>query len=132
MMPDDLSNAELFLSLERSLHRPEVRSSSQRVADLLADDFLEFGSSGKVYNKQFTLAALAKETPPAGSLLPQVLDFKITPLSEAVVLVTYKSKRLPSATEGGRHTLRSSIWKLLDGRWQMVFHQGTIIPQVDT
>ena len=25
-----------------------------------------------------------------------------------------------------QHVLRSSIWKLIDGRWQMVFHQGTL------
>ncbi len=23
------------------------------------------------------------------------------------------------------HTLRSSVWKLIDGNWQMAFHQGT-------
>jgi hypothetical protein len=24
-------------------------------------------------------------------------------------------------------SLRSSIWKFMDDRWQMVFHQGTVL-----
>jgi len=54
-----------------------------------------------------------------------MVDFSVSPLSEGVTLVTYRSvKRDPV---GGREMqpLRSSIWKLIDDRWQMVFHQGT-------
>lgn len=49
-------------------------------------------------------------------------NFEINPLSENVVLATY---RVYDRTRE-HHTLRSSIWKLIDGKWQMFFHQGTI------
>ena len=41
-----------LVRLERSLTEPEVRKSPERVDDLLADDFLEFGAS------TLTLAAM--------------------------------------------------------------------------
>ncbi|MNN84440.1 hypothetical protein D3C81_2016020 [compost metagenome] len=47
--------------------------------------------------------------------------FELHPLSETAVLATY---RILNEETGGA-TLRSSIWKLKDGRWQMFFHQGT-------
>jgi hypothetical protein len=31
-----------------------------------------------------------------------------------------------SASEQPTYSLRSSVWKLIDGRWQMVFNQGTL------
>lgn len=49
-------------------------------------------------------------------------DFEIHSLSESVVLATYRVKDKTK----NHNTLRSSIWKLIDGRWQMFFHQGTI------
>jgi hypothetical protein len=44
---------------------------------------------------------------------------------EEVVLVTYRSVSRDPVSGKERHALRSSIWKLIDGRWQMTFHQGT-------
>ncbi|MGM0878048.1 MAG: DUF4440 domain-containing protein [Bacillota bacterium] len=49
-------------------------------------------------------------------------DFEIHPISDGAVLATYCVKD----ETRNQHTLRSSIWKLIDGRWQMFFHQGTI------
>jgi xylulose-5-phosphate/fructose-6-phosphate phosphoketolase len=44
-----------------------------------------------------------------------------------VALVTYRSVSL--YPDGSKfHSLRSSIWKIIDGRWRMAFHQGTLIP----
>jgi hypothetical protein len=48
-------------------------------------------------------------------------------LAPDVVLATY---RVVDETRK-QHTLRSSIWKLKDGRWQMVFHQGTPTKRID-
>ncbi|WP_370676935.1 DUF4440 domain-containing protein [Pleomorphomonas sp. PLEO] len=51
-------DVEFFRSLERTLHRPEVRRSPETVGALLADDFIEFGSSGTVYDKASIIEAL--------------------------------------------------------------------------
>jgi glyoxylase I family protein len=49
-------------------------------------------------------------------------DFRSKRLAPGVALVTYSIRREDSQPV---HTLRSSIWQLRDGRWQLVFHQGT-------
>ena len=127
-MATDNADRAFFLSLEISLHRPEVRSSPDLVGRLLADEFIEFGRSGRVYNKAVTIEALAAEDVSDPAPMPQVSDFSVTRLSTDVALVTYTGSREPTERQKGRQTLRSSIYRYQDGRWQMIFHQGTPIP----
>lgn len=113
---------QLFFQLEASLHKREVRSSRKNLSDLLADDFIEFGSSGHIFNKTEIIEALAKES---GEPNITIRDFAARELAPGVVLVTYISES-PTADDLGRtRSLRSSIWKLIGENWQMVFHQGT-------
>lgn len=127
-MAANAPDAEVFRHLEQKLHRSEVRRSPDAVRMLLADDFIEFGSSGRVYDKASIIKALAEESTAEAALVPDVHDFVAREISSDLVLVTYRSSRhLPEGT-AARTTLRSSIWKLIDGRWQMLFHQGTIVP----
>jgi aminoglycoside 6'-N-acetyltransferase len=104
---------KLIEALEQSLLDPCVRQSTGQLNKLIADDFLEFGSSGKVYNKQDCIK------PDETSRKFAVSEFKIKELSKDVTLATYKT------TEDGIAALRSSIWKRYDGEWKMIFHQGT-------
>lgn len=119
---------EFFRILEQKLHRPEVRRSPDAVRALLADEFIEFGSSGRVYNKASIVEALAEESMAEAALVPDVYDFAVHSIASDAVLVTYRSSRYRPDGTGARTTLRSSIWKLIEGRWQMTFHQGTIVP----
>lgn len=105
-----------FRELETSLHRRSVRNSPQAVSALLDSDFIEFGKSGRVYDRQTTIQLLHADD---SELLPEVRDFQVRPLSPDVVLVTYRSGR------GDVFALRSSIWRLRGGTWRMTFHQGT-------
>ena len=109
--------------LEKLLLQQEVRASRERLAALLADDFVEFGSSGKVFDKRKVIAALTKE-PSAKMYLSK---FALTMLADNIALVTYRA--IHRAARGRRpvQSLRSSIWRLREGDWQMVFHQGTRI-----
>lgn len=118
---------EVFRALELRLHRPEVRRSPEAVCALLADTFVEFGSSGTVYDKASIIEALAGEPAAEAALTPDVHHFAVQTIAPDVVLVTYRSSRRADGT-AKRTTLRSSIWKLIDGRWQMLFHQGTVVP----
>src|SRR5215469_14798487 len=111
-----------FFELETALHKREVRSSPKAVSELLADEFVEFGSSGRVYDKPAIIEALKNET---GDPQIAVEEFSVRDLAPDVVLVTYKSK--PAGSQAAT-ALRSSIWKRIGGRWQMVFHQGTRVP----
>jgi hypothetical protein len=111
-----------FFALETALHKREVRNSPKEVYELLADEFVEFGSSGRVYDKPAMIKALNNETSD-----PQITveEFTVRDLAPDVVLVTYKSKPAGSQVITA---LRSSIWKRIDSRWQVVFHQGTRVP----
>lgn len=103
--------------LEKKLLSPEIRRTPLEIDKLLADDFFEFGSSGNVWYKKDAVCDVGL------SIRDMTLsNFEINPLSENVVLATY---RVYDRTRE-HHTLRSSIWKLIDGKWQMFFHQGTI------
>jgi hypothetical protein len=116
--------ARLLCELEKSLLRPEVRACPDEVARLLADDFFEFGASGSVWCRQQVIDSLPREQMQLAYELGSS-DFSVHWLAESVALVTYRSiRRVPSEAKEF-HFLRSSIWKLSDGRWQMAFHQGT-------
>ncbi|MCA1010541.1 DUF4440 domain-containing protein [Halobacillus halophilus] len=102
--------------LEEAHLNLKVRESPEELDKILADDFWEIGSSGIIYDK--------KECLELGVVLSQMnlYNYKIERLAEGVVLATYF---IEDQTRN-RHTLRSSIWKFIDNRWQLYFHQGTI------
>jgi len=113
-LPD--SDTAHFFELETSLHKKQVRNSAESTSALLADGFVEFGSSGRVWNKSSIIESMRREME---DQQVTVEDFAARELAPDVVLVTYISKKDVGST------LRSSIWKRYEGKWQMIFHQGT-------
>jgi hypothetical protein len=103
--------------LELCLLQPSVRKS-QQVRELLAEGFVEFGSSGRTFTKEQIIADLRAEA----TTNCTAAEFKVQLLAPHVALVTYHAHR---HTEPPVHTLRCSVWVHRQGRWQMVFHQGT-------
>lgn len=89
------------ISLEKSLLEVETRSNVIKLQNLLHDDFTEFGSSGKVYNKQDILESLPQEE----FRLLEIESINTKKLSDSCILLTYK---LFSGNEP--HSTRSSIW----------------------
>ncbi|GGE08911.1 hypothetical protein GCM10011571_07770 [Marinithermofilum abyssi] len=114
-MKNTNSLKEHLYQLERQLLQPEIRTSPEEFSKLLADEFFEFGSSGKVWFK--------KDMVSSGLTVREMTlhHFEVNVLAPDVVLATYR------VVDEARkmNTLRSSIWKQKDGKWQMVFHQGT-------
>lgn len=104
--------------LELSLLQAGVRKS-EVVAELLAEGFVEFGSSGRVLTRPQIVTALQAESP----VQVTASQFKVQWLAPHVALVTYRAHR---HSQPPVHTLRSSIWEQRLGRWQMIFHQGTL------
>lgn len=104
---------------EEALIDPEVRRDRERGKALLSADFVEFGSSGRVWSRDAILDLMQQE-----DYAPVELeDFRCVVLSETVALVTYSASG--NGPEGRTNTLRSSIWTMEDGIWKMRFHQGT-------
>ncbi|MCW8405308.1 nuclear transport factor 2 family protein [Legionella pneumophila] len=106
---------KLIYELEISLLNPQTRRSITQLKLLIADEFIEYGASGLIYNKNDLLDSLPEEEPK--SYL--VNNFSVLELSSEVMLATYK------VTVTSKSSLRSSLWQYKHNRWQMVFHQGT-------
>ena len=119
MAVDDLLNH--LRELEVALHHPSVRSDMNRLDELLHPSFVEFGWSGRAYNKADIMKALSEEQPP-----PVVWsqDFSLAEIADGVALLTYKSARVENG-EKCRHALRASLWQRTERGWQVRFHQAT-------
>ena len=97
---------------EEELYVLESRLASRdRIEELLSEDFVEIGSSGRAYDKAQLLASL--EGAPPREI--RIEDFGMRMLAPDIALVT--------CCAGG--SLRSSLWVCGDGGWRIVFHQGT-------
>lgn len=111
----DESMKDYFKDLEERL--AEGRKPHEKLAALLADEFIEFGSSGRIYNKESTIDALKA----SGNIKVKLMDFDMKLLSPEAVLVTYK------ALKDTGNSLRSSVWVFREDGWKILFHQGTNI-----
>ncbi|MCW6512077.1 nuclear transport factor 2 family protein [Lichenifustis flavocetrariae] len=101
-----------------------TRASAQEVATLLHDDFVEFGSSGRVFDKPATVSSLAAEESSVGTIVREAGDFTFRRLGPDAVLVTYRvSRHRPDAAD--KKSLRSSLWIRAEAGWRLLFHQGT-------
>ena len=110
-----------LIELEQKLLNLKLSKLPAEIEKLLAPEFVEFGATGIIYDRQSIIQALSKEEEAHMS----ATDFRSTILSDDVVLLTYRSTWMGS--QGTIKSLRSSIWKQENGHWQMTFHQGTRI-----
>jgi len=118
-------DAATLKRLELRLQLPSVRTSRAQLEQLLAGEFIEFASSGDVRNKRQTIAALLADPSSALPRYATVQNLKVAWLSEDVAMLTYRSSRAAQSGSRALRANRCSIWKRIDGRWQMLFHQGT-------
>jgi ribonuclease HI len=105
----------LVEKLERELLGPLVRGDIGRTAVLLHPDFLEIGSSGRVWTRDAMMMALEED--PGERTDIEILG--ADRIGTGAVLLTYRSYARSGTT------LRSSLWVLDGGRWRLRFHQGT-------
>jgi hypothetical protein len=118
--------ADELLALELRLLEPGVRASRDEIASMLADHFVEFGSSGRIYDKQGVILALEQDP----SMSAHITDFKTIDLAPDTVLGTYRLVREASGQKPQVQSLRASVWQRINGRWQLVFHQATPLTDV--
>jgi hypothetical protein len=110
---------DLLERLEEELWREATRFDRKRMTEIIAPDFLEFGRSGRPYQREDALAMPRK---PIDAVLP-LPDFRARLLHRDVAQVTYNS----AVTHDGvvQHARRSSIWSRTPSGWVLRFHQGT-------
>lgn len=123
-MPDTTALTATLRQLEESILDPAVRADPARLRALLTPDFMEFGAAGRVFDRDGIVAVLAAERPRAAR---QARGFKVRLIAPGAALTTWRVQR-----DDGVETLRSSVWQQqADGRWLMVFHQGTLAARDD-
>ncbi len=106
-----------LLRMERALASRDPAGVAGGLAHLIADDFVEFGASGRVWDARSTRELLEGEPVSAVS----IEDFDVAEIGDGVVLATYVVPGSPSVN-------RSSLWVRRGGRWVVRFHQGTPRP----
>ena len=109
---------EVLVPLEKRLLAMGANCDRDCVEALLADDFREFGATGRVWDR----AAMVRELVGMPPRRHRTSEFHCTALAKDTALLNYRT------VVNGRETLRSSLWVQREGRWQMLFHQGTIVP----
>lgn len=103
--------------LEKLALSDDVRSDPARMSELLAPDFVEHGSSGRLRTRGRMLAQMAPL-----EVRPKFEALGLTRLADDVVLFRWRERA------GSRVVLRASIWSRggVHG-WQLRFHQGTVV-----
>jgi hypothetical protein len=117
--------AEKLLYNEERLLQSDVRTSPEVLSALIADEFIEIGNSGRFYTKQDVIDILKNESAFEGT----ITNFQIMQLSSKIVLATCRMEETPKVGFQTRISVRSSLWKFTDGKWKIVFHQGTMLTE---
>jgi hypothetical protein len=93
---------------------------------LLVSDYFEVGASGRVYDRDLVLDIVVdryeRDDP---GVLNEVEDFRVREIAPDTFIATYTLHQ-PDG-HASRVTRRSTVWTNASGRWQAVYHQGTIV-----
>lgn len=112
---------KIIFNLEKELQKDEVRKSIEKLDELISDDFKEITSSGTVTNKQDCFVNL----PSAPKIDFVMTDFQIRQLTPDLIQSFFKTEKTVVETGKKSFSMRNSIWKNENGKWKMIFHQGT-------
>lgn len=113
---------EILVQLETTLHKANSRHDEAWLQRTLHLSFREFGRSGRIHDRDSTIAALLAEE---GNQVIRSQGFSVQMLDDRTALLTYRSAIETQSGELKLHANRSSIWLQTESGWQIVFHQGT-------
>jgi len=109
---------DLILQYEKDFFSFNFCSNRAKLENRLASDFVEYGSSGVIYDRESTINALVGLTRDRPI---EIHNFKLSVLSKDILLAHY----ITHHKDDGKYALRTSIWKFENSNWKMYFHQGT-------
>jgi hypothetical protein len=117
-----------IFELENELLRTETRRSAEKISKLLSDDFIEFCSSGNIY--KYNKGDVFDKNINLPEVKWELKQFTTKQLSNECIMATYRVIMQSELNGSMKYSLRSSIWKCIDGKWKMIFHQGTITSEI--
>jgi aminoglycoside 3-N-acetyltransferase len=122
---DAVNDVDAAAALERELLDPACRVDPDRVAALLADDFVEIGASGRVWNRDDVVASLAAEPG-----MDAIITTTIGPMSGHQIAPGLVVVRYTTHHDGGPGTVhRTGWWQQTTSGWRCRFHQATVVPE---
>jgi len=83
--------------------------------------FWEIGASGKRYSREYVLGTLEHRYKNINYKTWHIEDFQCQEIADKNYLVTY------TLFQGVRQSRRSTIWRLNENTWKILFHQGTLV-----
>jgi|HubBroStandDraft_1064217.scaffolds.fasta_scaffold08415_4 hypothetical protein len=119
--PRLLSILEELRAREPLCHRPEFGTTRSDFAAQMSDDFWEVGASGRRYSRDFVLAILEERWSPPHDDQWETSEFQCRQLGEDTYALTYTLRQQE------RLTRRLTIWRKVEGKWNALFHQGTVV-----
>lgn len=89
---------------------------------LVSDGFWEIGAAGRPYSRAFARQVLADRPgrPDAATWVTD--DHHLQEAGPDVYLLTYRLH------QPGRVTRRLTVWRREGQHWQVIYHQGTVVP----
>lgn len=119
IMQINQTDFETLKELEESLWITKSRFDKEHMEQTLANDFFEFGRSGRIYERDDTINGARPQE--INAKIP-LRNFRVRLITPEVALVTYISEVMYEELEVGN---RSSLWLKTQAGWRLKFHQGT-------
>ncbi|MBJ7331802.1 MAG: DUF4440 domain-containing protein [Solirubrobacteraceae bacterium] len=111
---------------EPVFHNDPPGADREYLEELIAEDYFEVGGSGRIYSRDRVIDTVVdryeREEPPVEY---EVDEFEVRQIAPHIFLATYTLSQ-PDGHET-RVTRRSTIWTDAGERWQVVYHQGTVV-----
>lgn len=112
---------------EPIFHRAEWGTTRADFERMTVEDFWEVGASGKRYRREWVLDELERRYAAPHEDDLEALGFHCRRLGEDVYLLTY-TLRQPEE----RWTRRATVWRRTAKGWEIVYHQGTVIQDLQS
>lgn len=125
---DENKILEELKSREPIFHHPEkFGKTKQDIERQMCDEFWEVGASGNVYTKQDVIETLCDRYNDSNyQYIWEANDFSLAKISPDNYLLTYVLIQ-----DKTRVTRRSTLWRRINGDWKTLYHQGTIIKELN-
>ena len=118
----DIAVSAALRELEPLFHTDAFGRTIDRCAARMVDEYWEIGASGRRYDRAEILARLAASPPVSADEAGwEIGDFAVRRVGADVWLATYRLDQC------GRLSRRATLWLRSPDRWQVVYHQGTLV-----
>lgn len=115
---------EHILMLEDTLLHSDFQENPEKLNDLISEDFQEIGSIGKIASREEVFHWLINKDK---AIEWSLIEFSVKEIAPDIVLANYIANKKDVQKDISKGTIRSSLWKLIDDKWKMIFHQATKI-----